>query len=475
MLPCFCYYRISGERGNQLVNTEEQIAKYIANLAYEDLPIDVVDSTKKFIVDTLGVAIAGSNYSICDRIADQARSWGGKEESTVLVYGDRVPCHHAAMANATMARALDFGGVYEKTATHPNETVIPVALALAEREKASGEDVIIAVTLGIDLTCRLKGAVKKTRGFVGESVFGGSAVTARILKLDEGETLNALGIAYCLLAGTYQMVLENVSYLHLCHGMRSATGILSGFFAQQGVTGPRDFLEGDYGLYNTYENREDCDPSELIRDLGERFESVNVSIKPYPTCKFTHAAIYCTLELMSEQKVRPGDVDEITVGLNHLAYQLTGAPKDEKRRPQQPIEAQFSIPYLVGTAVINRDVLIEHVTESHWLNKPDILKMAERVKCHIDNEVEREYCDTGSMGAKVTIRTREGNTFEKRIDAVIGHPDNPLSFDQVVEKFRKCVLHAARPLPQTNIEEAIDMLSNLEQVRDFSGLCGLLA
>lgn len=457
------------------MNTEARLAKYIANLTYEDLPKDVVDSTKKFIVDTLGVAIAGSGHSICGGIAGQVRSWGGKEESTILVYGDRVPCQHAAMANATMARALDFGGVYEKTATHPNETAVPVALALAEREKASGKDVITAVTVGIDLTCRLKRAVKKTRGFVGESLFGGSAATAKILKLKEGETLNALGIAYCLLAGTYQMVLENVSYLHLCHGMRSATGILSGFFARQGVTGPKDFLEGDYGLYNAYENREDCEPGELIRDLGERFESCNVSIKPYPSCKFTHAAIYGTLELMNEQKVRPGDVEEITVGLNHLAYQLTGAPEDKKRRPQQPIEAQFSIPYLIGTAVVNKDVLIEHVTDKHSLNNPDTLNMAERVKCSIDNDVEKEYLATGSMGARVTIRNREGNNLEKRIDAVIGHPDNPLSFDQVAEKFRKCVLHAARPLPQAHIDEAIDMLSNLERLRDISGLCSLLA
>lgn len=135
-----------------------------------------------------------------------------------------------------------------------------------------------------------------------------------------------------------------------------------------------------------------------------RFESVNVSIKPYPSCKFTHAAIYGTLELMNEQKVRPGDVDEITVGLNHLVYQLTGAPEDKKRRPQQPIEAQFSIPYLIGTAVVNKDVLIEHVTDKHSLNNPDTLNMAERVKCSIDNDVEKEYLATGSMGARVTIR-----------------------------------------------------------------------
>ena len=456
------------------MNIEVELAKYIANIRYEHLPRDVVNSTKNCIIDTLGVAIAGSSYSVCDSLVNQVKSWAGKEESTIWVYGGKVPCQNAAMVNGTMARSLDFGGVYEKAATHPNETIIPAALALAERGKISGKDLIAAVTVGIDLTCRLRLALKRGRGFVGESVFGASAAASKILNLDEGATLNALGISFCFAAGTYQMVLENASYMHVSHGMRASTGILSGILAQQGVTGPKNFLEGKYGLYSVYENKEDCELDELTRGLGEHFESSNISIKPYPACRFTHSAIYGALALIEENHVEPQDIDEITVGVNQLAYELNCVPEDKKIKPQQPIEAQFSIPYLIGAAVVKRDVFIEHVTDNQVLENSAILEVAQKVKCYIDRDMEKTYTINGSMGAKVEIKIKGGEKLEKSVSAALGHPDNPLSLAQVAEKFRKCWLYAAGSLPQGNIDKTIETLSILEQIRDISPLSDLI-
>jgi len=455
------------------MNTEQTLVQYIMEMKYEHFPSEVIHSTKKHIMDTLGVAIAGSKYSVSSTIVNQVKQWAGSEESTILVYGGRVPCQNAAMANGAMARALDLGGVYEKGATHPNETVIPAALALGEREKTSGEDLITAVTIGIDLICRLKLVTRKFRGFVGESIFGASAAASKILKLDEGETLNALNIAFCLAAGTYQMVIDNNSFMHVSHGMRAYSGILSALFAQQGVTGPKSFIEGEYGLYNVYENREDCEIEELTRELGERFESVNVSIKPYPACRFAHSAIYGTLELFKENQIQPQDISKITVGVNEMAYKLNCIPEEKKISPKAPIEVQFSIPFLIGTSVIKKDVFIEHITDESMLRNEDILHIARRVKCYIDNELEQEFVTKGSMGAIIKINTKEGKIFEKRISNAFGHPENPLSFDQVVKKFRKCSLYGARLLPQRNIDQAIEMLSNLQQVGDISTLSNL--
>ena len=453
---------------------ENKVVNYITNTKYGHLPSDVVNSTKKLIMDTFGVAIAGSNYSVCKNIAKQVQDWGGRKESTIWVYGDKVPSQNAAMINGTMARALDFGGVYEKTAMHPNENVIPAAFALGEREKVSGKDLITAVTIGIDLTCRLKLAVKRSRGFIGEGVLGTSAATSKILKLSGGELLNALGIGFCLASGTYQMVLENVSFVHVTQGMRAAMGVLSAIFARQGVTGPKNFFEGEYGLYRVYENSEDCDLDELTRELGERFESSNVSIKPYPTCKFTHSAIYGTLELMKENQLNPQGIEEIKVGVSERAYKLTCIPEDKKQAPQQPIEAQFSIPYLVGVATVARDVLIEHVTDRKWLRNAKVLEVAKRVKCYVDNDLETGRSTLESMAAKVVIKANGGRKFEKRIETVIGHPDNPMSLDQVAEKFRKCSRYKATPLTRINLDKSIDILINLEQISDISKLSNLI-
>lgn len=452
-----------------MMKTEAEIAKYIADTEYEDLPADVVNTTKKLIMDTIGVTIAGSGYSVCPAMVTLIRNWAGLNESTIWVYGDKLPSQNAAMANATMARALDFGGLHDKTVTHANETVIPTAWALAERKKSSGKDLINAVTVGIDVACRLKLGVKSGSAFMYESGFGASAATSKMLELDEEKTLNALGIAFSFAAGTLQINVENASYLHVSHGVRSFTGILSGLLTQQGVTGPKNFLEGDFGLYRVYENKDNCNPNEVTRDLGERFESGMVSLKPYPTCRWTHAAIYGVLELIKEHSLDLQDINEVTVKVGKIAHKVVCVPEDRKYAPQTPQEAQFSIPFLVGVAVIEKDVFIEHVMEESVLKNPDILEAARKVKCYIDDNLE-----DGSVAGKIEIKTNQGEKLKKWIDNPLGHPDNPLSFDQVADKFKKCSLYAARPLPRANADKMIDMLSNLEQIGDISGLTELM-
>lgn len=454
------------------MDIETQIAKYIFNTNYNSLHSEVVNAGKKFIFDTLGVAVAGSGYSVCNAIVNQIKDWGGKEESTILIYGGKVPCQMAALANGTMARALDLGGVHEKAVTHPYETIVPASLALAEREKCSGKDLIAAVMVGADLTCRLNLARKSFKGFIGESVFGASAAASKILKLSEEETMSALGIALCLAAGTYQMVLENTSYMHVSHGMRANMGILSGLLARQGVKGPKNFIEGDYGFYSVYgKKRDDCDLDELIRGLGKRFESSNVSIKPYPTCKYTQTAIYATVNILRENCIVPDDIDEILVHVNQAAYELVCSPSDKKLKPLTPIEAQFSIPFLIGVAVLKGDVFLDDITELAIKNV-DYLEMAKKVKPVVDPAIEK--ASSGEITpAIVEITSKGGKKFQKQFDFVKGHPQNPMSFSEVIEKFVKCSRHAARPLTKSNIDKGIEILSNLEKVQDVSILLDL--
>ena len=454
------------------MDIEAELARYITNTGYDDLPDKVVDATKKCIIDTLGVAVAGSGYSVSETIVNQVKDWGGKEESTILVYGGKVPCHNAALANGTMARTLDLGGVHEKAISHPNDGIIPASLALAETEKGSGKEFIASVALGIDLACRLQLVPKKPKGFIGHSVLGAAAATSKILKLDEERTLNALGIAYCLTSGNLQMILDNISGIHVHQGFRASTGVLSALWAQKGVTGTKNFVEGNYGLYNAYENREDCDFTELTTDLGERFEVTNVSIKPYPTCKHTHTAIYATLEVAKENHIKPETIEEIVAYVNQEAYDFVGSPLDKKRTPQNAIEAQFSIPFLLGVAIVNGNVFIDDITETAIKNT-DFLGVSQKVRTVMDADIEK--VSSKQIGpAIVEIVTKGGRKFQKRADFAIGHPKNPMSFDQVVEKFKSCLPYAARPLNKGKASKSIEMLSNLERVHDVSGILSLL-
>ena len=454
------------------MDIETKLARYIANTGYDDLPDKVVDATKKCIIDTLGVTVAGSGYSIGETIVNQVKDWGGKAESTIMVYGGKVPCHNAALANGTMARTLDLSGVHEKAISHPNEGIIPTSLALAETGKGSGKEFIVSVALGIDLACRLQLVPQKPKGFIGHSVLGAATAASKMLKLDAERTLNALGIAYCLTSGNLQMILDNISGIHVHQGFRASTGVLSALWAQKGVTGTKNFVEGDYGLYTTYENREDCDFTKLTSELGERFEITNVSIKPYPTCKHTHTAIYATLEVVKENHIRPEDIEEIVAYVNQKAHEFVGTPLEKKRRPQNPIEAQFSIPFLLGVAVVNGNVFIDDITETAIKN-PDFLNMAQKVRTVMDADIEKVSSE--QIGpAVVEITTKGGQKFQKRADFAIGHPQNPMSLDQVVEKFKSCLPYAARPLDKVKTDKSIEMLVNLERVHDVSAILDLL-
>jgi len=281
-----------------------------------------------------------------------------------------------------------------------------------------------------------------------------------------------MGIAYCFASGNLQMILDNTSSMHTHQGIRATTGVLAAVLAQHGVTGTKDFVTGNYGLYSAYENRGDCDFSELTDELGERFEVSNVSIKPYPTCKHTHTSIYATLNLVQENNIHPGDIEEITVRMNQAGYELVGAPLEKKQVPRIPIEAQLSIPYLLGVAVSKGDVFIDDITESAIKN-PDYLAIARRVKTMVDADIDRDF--RGQVGpAIVEITVRGGKKFQKRADFAIGHPKNPMSLDEVMGKYKRCLPYAAHPLDREKTDKSIELLTNLEQVSDISILPELL-
>jgi len=272
--------------------------------------------------------------------------------------------------------------------------------------------------------------------------------------------------------GNLQMILDNTSSMHTHQGIRATTGVLAAVLAQHGVTGTKDFVTGNYGLYSAYENRGDCDFSELTDELGERFEVSNVSIKPYPTCKHTHTSIYATLNLVQENNIHPGDIEEITVRMNQAGYELVGAPLEKKQVPRIPIEAQLSIPYLLGVAVSKGDVFIDDITESAIKN-PDYLAITRRVKTMVDADIDRDF--RGQVGpAIVEITVRGGKKLQKRADFAIGHPKNPMSLDEVMGKYKRCLPYAAHPLDREKTDKSIELLTNLEQVSDISILPELL-
>jgi len=379
-----------------------------------------------------------------------------------------------------MAHALDFDDTYDEIALHATAPVIPTSLAMAEQKGViNGKDLITAIVLGIDLSCRMaKAAAKFAPAISGGwhttaiyGVFSSAATTGKILELDEDRMLNALGIAYSQAAGNGQCVPDGALTKRLQPGLAARAGVLSGLLAQRGFTGAKNIIQGKWGFYNTYEHHE-YDPEELTIDLGKIFRIVDLSIKPYPCCRHTHAAIDATLEMVQEFDIASKSIDIITVGVTKQAYEILCDPLETKRNPRVVVDAQFSIPYTVATALVKKKVFIEDFTEES-LRDPEILEIARKVNPMIYPEIERGWSREISP-AKVEIKTKNGKTYSKQVNIPRGSCKKPMTMKEVAEKFRGCAAHAIKLLPGENIEEVIKIVDNLEDVSDVTDIVRLL-
>lgn len=448
-------------------------AQLATKLNYEDLPGPAIEVTKRDILDTLGTTLAGTKGEGAAELVDLARELGGKPESSIINCGIKVPSPMAAVVNGFIARSVDYDDTYEAAVLHAGATVISAAFACAERRGSiSGKEFITAVALGVDMICRMGLAKQEGRsaGWTGTPLYGyfGSALaSARILGLNEEQTINALGIAYGQAAGTLQSVRERALTKNLDVGCAARGGVFSALAAQKGITGAHNSLEGDLGLFKVY-HRGNYDPEQLTDELGERFEVANLSFKPYPCARPTHPFIDLALALSKEHKIRPEDVEEVIGYIGHEPH-LEFHPLDEKQNPKTITDAQFSIPYCVAVALIKGAVVLDDFTEPA-VKDPAVIALAHKVVPKLDTSL---FQLKASPPARLEIKTKKG-TYSKRIDYAYGHPKNPMTMESLIRKFRDCAAHAKKLLPEANISLVIDMVTRLEDVGNVADVIRLL-
>ncbi len=457
------------------MDLSDTLIKTIAGIRFEDIPAQAVDATKRIVLDTLGATLAGTSSPLAKIILDQVKEWGGSRESTVIVYGDKVPSPNAALANSCFARVREIDDIYERAPTHASGVIVPTSFAVAElRGKVNGKELITALTLGTDLSCRMARSCKASPArrvwdlTAAMTTFGAAIVAARILGLDEKTMSSAVAIAYSQVGGSDQGITEGreVPTWFLQHALAGKAGIVSALFAQKGFVGANDPI-GRY--YRTYENDE-YDPAALTNEFGERFEGVDISIKPYPCSRTHHGSIRAALSLVSENDIEPRDISEISVLVNEMTYKASCEPLEIKQNPLTGFDAQFSLPYSVATAVVRKRALFDDYTDEA-IKDSLVLEIVRKVKPMINPECKSAV---GRPAVVMEIKTKDGKTYSKREDYVFGNPRNPMSVEEQHEKFRYCAGYAAKPLPKRNIEEAIELVSKLEDADDVSRVVKLL-
>jgi 2-methylcitrate dehydratase PrpD len=448
-------------------------ARIFANTKYEDLPPDVVEATKKEILDLLGVALGGASEPGATHVCALVREWGGKEESSIIGSKQKVPAPNAAQANATMAHALDFDDVHEAAVMHPGIASIPVVLAVGEaRGGLSGKELIAGTALGVDMMCRLALATTPGKspielGWHLTSLFGfmGSAATAaRVMGLSEEKIVDAIGIGYHQCAGNGQCVKDGALTKRLGPGFAIKGGITAALLAKAGVTGAKNAFEGEWGLYKQYMHG-DYSREILTADLGKRFEGANVVIKPYPCCRGVHPAIDAALALVTDEDIRGKDIKEIVLSVTDAHLSLLCQPLNAKRSPRSPVDAQFSIPWGVATAIVKRHVGLDDYTESAIRNR-EVLEVTGKMRVEVDNMLHKP----GPEPTRVKIITTEGKTFAQVVENPLGSLERPMSFDDCARKFADC----ARNLDSGQTAGIIQMIAELERLENIQELLSLL-
>ncbi len=339
----------------------EQYADYATSLEYGDLSADVVAHAKKLILDIIANAIGGhawmdSGPKILEGVRALNRGRGG---ATVLATGEQMAPEWAALANGTFAHSLDYDNHHAKGVIHAGSSVVSSALAAGEENGSSGKDLITAVVIGYEIACRLAMALgphsSHEMGFhpTGTcATFSSSAIIGRLRGSSPDVIRNAMGLNGSQAAGSMQYVLNGAWNKRAHTGLAGHAGFIAATLADSGFIGAAEVFEGTQGFLQGYALRPQ--PAEATRTLGSSYETLEVAIKPFSLCRYTHQTLDLLIGLANEREIDTHDVSEIIIDMPTYGVQLCGSPIDQKRNPTSAVDAQFSGPYAAALALTEK-------------------------------------------------------------------------------------------------------------------------
>lgn len=450
----------------------EALAGFTAGLTWEQVPQEVRESVKLRILDILGLCLAGSRMEFFKAVRGAVAPLGGAPAGTVIGTEVRLSAPMAALVNGTACHGLDFDDTHSRAVVHASACVVPAALALAEAEGRSGMDLIVAAAAGYEAITRLGSAAPgkfHERGFHATSIagtFAAALLAGKLLGMDADRMVNSMGIAGSQASGILEF-LEDGSWVKRLHpGWAAMSGIMAALLAREGMSGPKSILEGRFGLYQTHVGRENFDPAVIAGGLGERWETLNISYKPYPCCHFIHAFLDCVAGILLESPLEPDDIAGVVCRAPAGIVPFVLEPAAAKLRPRTDYEAKFSLQYSVAAMICRGRVDIDTFEEPS-ISDPRILGLAERVRYEIDPDTAFPRFFPGW----VIILTRDGERREKRVPFNRGGPGNPMKPSEIKEKFRANASGALSPVRVEAVLETVERLETLGDAGELARLC----
>lgn len=461
------------QRAQASPTAAEQLARFAAGLRFDDLPPQVVQRAKQLILDLVGVALAARDMPASEAVRAVVRGMGGTAESTVWGSGEKLPACNAALANGTLAHGLDYDDTQLPAQAHLSASVVPTAVASAEATGADGRAAIAACVAGWEVGLRI-GAAAPGRfvdgGFHPTAICGtfASATVAGVLwGLDAAQLANALGLALSQAAGTMAFV-DGATWSKKMHpGWAAHSGCIAALLAQQGFTGPRTAFEGRFGLYNTHICSKEYDLATLVSGLGTTWETLRISMKPYPACHFNHTFMDAALYLKQAHGLDPAAIDSIHCKITEQAIAIVCEPQAEKLRPQDDYAAKFSLPFSVAAALVKGKGGLAEFSDAAVHDRA-VLDLASKVTYSVDPESTFPRYYPGW----VIVRMRDGAVYERREPIHRAAVERPLSEAEVIAKFRDCV---SGSLDDTRAEVLAERVLGLERQPSLAPVVGLMA
>ena len=459
-------------RNNNETEITQTLARFASNVSYEDLSPEIVDWAKYLCLDFAGVTLNGSGTDSAKAVVKALEDVGRTGPSAIVGTNKRVLPEYAAMANGTAFHSIEMDDVNNEASLHPGVVALPTALAMADIAPVTGKEFISAVVAGYDVIVRLGRALKPKehygRGFHPTGTcgaFGGAAVAARLLGLQGDDYTHALGIAGSQAAGSMEYLAQGAWTKRLHPGWASHSGIWAALLARAGYTGPTTIFEGRDGFLSAYSG--DPDPSLVLKDLGEEYLLTQTGIKPHACCRYNQGPIDCLLDIGQANDFQPMEIEEVKIGVLSQGMRLVAEPVDSKRNPKSVVDMQFSMHFAAAVALsYGRASLSEYTLGVP--ERPEGRYIMDRVECVTDPKLDAQTPKLFPAWAEV--RTTDGRTLRSELFNPTAAPENPVTWDEMQNKFKLLAAPVISNQRQQEIMAAVDSLEQLDDVRQLASL-----
>jgi 2-methylcitrate dehydratase PrpD len=450
-----------------VTSVSRELAEALSSTTYDDLPAQVVVDAHRSILDWLGSALAGALEPPARMAQRAVARFGDSSEATVFA-GGRASAAGAALANGVASHILELDDIHKGSTVHAAAPVIPAALAVAEREHATGRDFVRAVTLGYEAALRVGEAVNPSHYRFWHptgtaATFGAAVAAGSLLELNARQMLDALGSAGTQAAGLWEFNADGAMSKHLHPGKAAFNGVLAADLASEGFTGASKILEGDRGFFRAMS--ESFEPSRITDGLGTRWKISENCYKIWACCGHTHSAIDIARTLQTRERPDVNDIASIQIDTYGPGYGIVKA-----QNPGTPYEAKFSIAYCVAATLLYGGAKLDAFSADHFADggvaDKTIAALLRRTRVAVAPDLTAKY--PGAWPSRVRVTFTDGSELSGAADYPLGNPENPVPTSQLEEKFTGLLAPSA--WGADGAARALDALRTIDSCNDMANI-----